>query len=152
LGFIREEIEAQAKKFQLPQATMQLVNYGRSIIIDDSYNANPAGFTAGLKFLADYKVSGKKIVISRGMIELGQAAPQAHLKIGRLIAEVADEFIIISPDSVAELKAGADNSNLIIQTILNPTKLLQYLKKNKNQPNVILLEGRMPDNIKHEIY
>lgn len=152
LGFAKNEIEQGAERFKLPEATMQIINYGSSVVIDDSYNANPASFAAALKFLAGYKTNGKKIVISRGMIELGQASLEAHKKIGKLIAEVANEFIIISPDSISALKLGAGDSNLKIITIFEPTKLFKYIKENKNQSNLILLEGRIPDIIKNEIY
>lgn len=152
LNFTKNEIEQGAKRFELPEATMQIINYGSSLVIDDSYNANPAGFAAALKFLAGYKTNGKKIVISRGMIELGQASFAAHKKIGKSIAEAADEFMIISPDSVSALKLGAGDSDLKITTIFEPAKLFEYLKENKNQSNLILLEGRVPDIIKNEIY
>ena len=159
LKFTKNEIEQRAGWLKLPEATMQIVNYGSSTVIDDSYNASPESFIAALKFLADYKVSGlpadkagKKIVISRGMIELGQASQKAHEKIGKLIAETADEFIIISPDSVLALKTGAGGSALKITTIFEPAKLFEYIKESRNQSNIILLEGRIPDIIKNEIY
>jgi len=151
LGLSKSEIEEQAGQFALPEATMQIVKYASSMVIDDSYNASPEAFAAALKFLADYQVSGKKIVISRGMIELGQASQEAHKKIGGLIGKIANEFIITSPDSVAALKSGVGNAKLKIQTIFSPAKLLKHLKQNQNQPNLILLEGRMPEIIKREI-
>jgi len=151
LGFSKTEIEKQAEKFKLPEATMEVIKYGASVVIDDSYNANPASFAAALKFLATYKINGRKIVVSRGMIELGQASTAAHETVGRLISETADEFIIISPDSVAAFKSGAVNSNLKIITMFDQKKLLEYIKKNKNQTNLILFEGRMPEIIKKEI-
>jgi len=111
-----------------------------------------------LKFLAAYRTNGlpagqagKKIVISRGLIELGPASEPAHKTIGKLISQVADEFIIISPDSVLALEAGSGAANLKIITIFKPAKLLKYLKQNQGQPNLILLEGRMPKIIKQEI-
>jgi len=151
LGLTKADIIKQALKLRLPEATMQLTDYGSSVIIDDSYNSNPEAFKAALKYLADSKTAGKKIVISRGMIELGEASRAAHEEIGKLIAEVADELVIISPDSTAEFRAGAGDSKLKIQTIFEPISLLEYVKKNKNRPNLILLEGRLPEIIKKEI-
>jgi len=158
LGLNKTEIEEQAGQFTLPEATLQLVKYGASLVIDDSYNSNPAAFAAALKFLAAYRTNGlpagqagKKIVISRGLIELGPASQEAHKKIGQLIGLIADEFIIISPDSVSALKSGAVNSKIKIQTIFESAKLLKYLKQKQKQSSVILLEGRMPKIIKQEI-
>ncbi len=151
LGLNEEEIAKTCLNLALPKATMQIINYGQSKIIDDSYNANPESFSAALKFLADTKTSGKKIVITRGMIELGQASSEAHKKIGRLIAEIADELIMTSPDYVSELKTGIGDKKINIKNIFKHTELLDYIKNNKNQGNVILLEGRMPEVIIKEI-
>lgn len=151
LGFSKTEIEKQSAELSLPEATMEIVEYGKSLVIDDSYNSNPEAFNVALKFLAASKTNGKKIVISRGMIELGEASKAAHEKVGRHIAEVADEFIIISPDSVDDLKTGIADAKLEVKTIFNPTELLNYLKQNKEENNLILLEGRVPEIIKKEI-
>lgn len=51
-----------------------------SILIDDSYNANPESVKAGLAVLA--KVAGKKILVLGDMGELGDSARDAHACIG----------------------------------------------------------------------
>lgn len=51
-----------------------------SILIDDSYNANPESVRAGLAVLA--KAAGKKIMVLGDMGELGDSARDAHACIG----------------------------------------------------------------------
>jgi UDP-N-acetylmuramoyl-tripeptide--D-alanyl-D-alanine ligase len=51
-----------------------------SILIDDSYNANPESVKAGLAVLA--KAAGKKILVLGDMGELGGGAGDAHARIG----------------------------------------------------------------------
>lgn len=51
-----------------------------SILIDDSYNANPESVKAGLAVLA--KAAGKKILVLGDMGELGDSAGDAHARIG----------------------------------------------------------------------
>lgn len=51
-----------------------------SILIDDSYNANPESVKAGLAVLA--KADGKKIMVLGDMGELGDSARDAHARIG----------------------------------------------------------------------
>ena len=51
-----------------------------SILIDDSYNANPESVKAGLAVLA--KAAGKKILVLGDMGELGNSAGDAHAGIG----------------------------------------------------------------------
>jgi len=151
LGLTKQEIIKQSAKLKLPEATMEIINYGKSLIINDSYNSNPEGFNSALKFLSDHKAGGKKIVITRGMLELGKSSDELHKKIGQQIDKIADELIIISPDFVSALKRGVVNPKLKIQTIFNTKTLLDYLKQNKNQENIILLENRIPEIVTKEI-
>jgi UDP-N-acetylmuramoyl-tripeptide--D-alanyl-D-alanine ligase len=44
-----------------------------TIIIDDAYNSNPIGFQAALGLLTSIGNSGRKILITPGMVELGQS-------------------------------------------------------------------------------
>ena len=85
------------------------------------------------------------------MLELGKSSDKLHKKIGQQIDKIADELIIISPDFVSALKRGVVNPKLKIQTIFNTKTLLDYLKQNKNQENIILLENRMPEIVTKEI-
>lgn len=51
-----------------------------SILIDDSYNANPESVKAGLAVLS--RAAGKKILVLGDMGELGEGAEDAHARIG----------------------------------------------------------------------
>ncbi len=54
-----------------------------SIVIDDSYNANPDSMIAAVKLLAEYR-SLPTIMVMGDMAELGAQSPQAHREIGEL--------------------------------------------------------------------
>ncbi|OGT49369.1 MAG: hypothetical protein A3F17_00625 [Gammaproteobacteria bacterium RIFCSPHIGHO2_12_FULL_41_15] len=56
-----------------------------TVVIDDSYNANPSSVAAAVKLLAKY--SGKKILVLGDMLELGDRAVEMHRHIGRLAKE-----------------------------------------------------------------
>ena len=52
------------------------------VVIDDSYNANPASMTAALESLAS-EAAGRRIAILGDMLELGDAARGYHTALGR---------------------------------------------------------------------
>jgi UDP-N-acetylmuramoyl-tripeptide--D-alanyl-D-alanine ligase len=52
-----------------------------SLVIDDSYNANPQSIKAGIDVLSGFH--GKKILVLGAMAELGQASSQLHREVGQ---------------------------------------------------------------------
>lgn len=148
LGMKMEKIIEKISHLNLPAKTLNTYSYGENAIIDDSYNSNPAGFSAALRVLGDYP-GQKKIVITRGMLELGKKSPELHKKIGRHIGKIADELVIISEDSEEYLKEGA--KEIKVTSLCSPQKLLQYIKNMRDEKNVILLENRIPGNVMQEL-
>ncbi|OIO19540.1 MAG: hypothetical protein AUJ23_01755 [Candidatus Magasanikbacteria bacterium CG1_02_32_51] len=152
LGFSLEEIREAVKKVENPKHALQIYNYGKSIIIDDTYNSNPDGFRVAINMLANYSHEYQKIVITRGIIELGELSNEIHEQIGGEIAFMADELVIITPDFVEPLKKGAGTkyqTKVMIKT--NSLELLTYLKEHKKTKSVILLENRIPEIIRYEL-
>lgn len=66
-----------------------------SIILDDTYNANPESMMAALNLLADMR--GRKLAVLGDMAELGHMEKASHEMIGRRAAVVADELVAIGP-------------------------------------------------------
>ena len=57
---------------------------GAHLILDDTYNANPASMAAGLAVLAEHQ--GRRVAVLGAMGELGDASDAAHLRVGALAA------------------------------------------------------------------
>jgi len=148
LKFSDQEIIKAASGLKLPPKILQTYIYGQSLIIDDSYNANPEGFLAALKVLSDFS-GRRKIVITRGMLELGSSSQSWHETVAKKIAQTADELIIISEDSAADFKKGAGDMKINVET--NTDKLLEIIKKYKSENCIILLENRLPEKVYREL-
>ncbi|MFA7315171.1 MAG: hypothetical protein WC025_04605, partial [Candidatus Magasanikbacteria bacterium] len=94
----------------------------------------------------------KRIVITRGMLELGDQSDEQHEKIGEEIAYSCDELVIITPDFVDAFKKGISAKyHINVQCIFDQEKLLEYIKTLKTQDCVILLENLIPSLVKKEI-
>ncbi|EKE18978.1 MAG: hypothetical protein ACD_9C00180G0002 [uncultured bacterium] len=149
LGMSMEKIIHNAKKLQLPEGTLQKYKYGESVVIDDSYNANPDGFAAALAVLDGYSDEYKKIVITRGMLELGEKSSQLHQEIAVQISQVAKELMIFSSSNEDDLKIAEKKINVISTS--SAIELRDYIRKFKKQKAVVLIENRIPENIINEI-
>jgi len=64
-----------------------------SVIIDDTYNANPLAVEAGLSLLAS--LPGRRVAILGDMFELGAYEEEGHRAVGRKAAETVDELIVV---------------------------------------------------------
>lgn len=59
---------------------------GGAVVVDDTYNANPASVGAALEVLAEIAGPGRRIAVLADMLELGEASDRAHDGIGRAAA------------------------------------------------------------------
>jgi UDP-N-acetylmuramoyl-tripeptide--D-alanyl-D-alanine ligase len=68
-------------------------------VIDDSYNGNYTGIVSGIEVLR--RALGRKIVLTPGLVELGEKSAEVHEKIGWLYADAGIDLVLLikSPNS-----------------------------------------------------
>jgi UDP-N-acetylmuramoyl-tripeptide--D-alanyl-D-alanine ligase len=77
---------------------------GDTLVIDDSYNANPQSMRNALETLARLETNGQRLAALGQMGELGDEGDEAHREAGRLAGSLGlDELFLIGP--MAELVA-----------------------------------------------
>jgi UDP-N-acetylmuramoyl-tripeptide--D-alanyl-D-alanine ligase len=81
-----------------------------TILIDDSYSANPVGTQTALGVLGLHSDSPRRVVISAGMFELGEASDRENRKLGESIAKVATDVILIGAKQTEPVKAGLESA------------------------------------------
>lgn len=64
------------------------------VVLNDSYNANPASVAAALRALAHLEVRGRRIAVLGDMRELGAHSETAHEEVGRLAAELGTDVVV----------------------------------------------------------
>lgn len=62
-------------------------------VIDDSYNGNKDGFKSGIKVLS--RAKGRKVVLTPGLVELGEKTKIIHNEIGEMYAQNVDLVLLI---------------------------------------------------------
>ncbi len=94
LGWNPREIAASASNLQpVPGRMRPMKGINNALLLDDCFNASPMSMQAALETLASYP--GKKIAVLGSMNELDQETRAAHAQVGRQVAQVADELIVI---------------------------------------------------------
>ena len=149
LGLTFEEIARGIKKVEPVPHRLQLINPGTGvIIIDDAFNSNPVSSKAALDVISQFK-EGRKIIVTPGMIELGQEEEEANRQFGRYIADVCDYVILVGKNRTKPIYEGIfekdfNKDNVFVVSSLNEaTLVLQKIVKPKD---VVLFENDLPDN------
>jgi UDP-N-acetylmuramoyl-tripeptide--D-alanyl-D-alanine ligase len=94
-----EQIAKGLERFVAPLMRLNLKEIpgpGNKMMLDDSYNANPASMKAMLAIAADTKRVGKKIGLILGdMLELGAFNEEYHRALGEQVKELQPEFTFL---------------------------------------------------------
>lgn len=149
LGMTMEDVQKAALDVNQVEHRLSLVeNPNKLIIIDDAFNSNPSGAQAALDVISEFK-EGKKIVISPGMVELGDIQYEENKKFGKSAASVVDHFIIVAQVNKEAIKdglleGGLDESRVHEAASLEDAQLI--LQKICQAGDVILFENDLPDN------
>jgi UDP-N-acetylmuramoyl-tripeptide--D-alanyl-D-alanine ligase len=75
-------------------------NASKLLVIDDSYNGNWSGFVSGLEVLD--RASGRRLVITPGLVELGDKKEERHREIARLYASKNLDLVLLIRNSATE--------------------------------------------------
>jgi UDP-N-acetylmuramoyl-tripeptide--D-alanyl-D-alanine ligase len=118
-----------------------------TIIIDDAYNSNPIGFQAALGLLTSIGNSGRKILITPGMVELGKAHNDAHEKIGEYAGQICDVVIVVKGQRIPTFLKGfkSTGGSKEIHEVETFSDAQKWVSKNRKTGDVILIENDLPD-------
>lgn len=147
-GVSDNEIERGISKITAVEHRLQLRQQGNDTIIDDAYNSNPAGCRAALEVLS--YLEGTKILVTPGMVELGEKQYDLNFEFGAEAADVCDYVVLVGEKQTKPildglLSKGYNNDNIYVATNLNDA-LLHAKSFYSENGRVILLENDLPDN------
>ena len=148
LGLTVEQIEAGVSKIEpVPHRLQILNNQNGVVVIDDAFNSNPVGSKMALDLLKSFK--GRKIIITPGMVELGDSERKENKKFGRYMADSVDIAILVgmkrSEPIVEGLREGKfDEMSIFVVPDLDAATA--KLAEISTVGDVVLFENDLPDN------
>ena len=86
----------------------KVVTIGPLVVIDDTYNANPASMAAALEALAEWPVQGARMAALGEMLELGDAAAGLHRDVGVLAARLGVTDLFVKGAHARDVAAAAE--------------------------------------------
>ena len=147
LGLSIAELQRGVLQIKPIEHRLQIKKYGQITYIDDAYNSNPVGSKMALDVLK--LMPGKKVIITPGMIEMGNKQYEVNYNFGKYIADSVDLAILVGIEQTKPIQKGLldskfDKDKLLI---LNDVKEAISIAQNyfPNKETYILLENDLPD-------
>lgn len=147
LGVTLEKIKEAITRLEPIPHRLELVNKGEYTILDDSFNSNIEGCHNALKTLSLFE--NQKIVVTPGLIELGELENDANLTFAKEIAQLADDCIIVNRANrealrTGLLEGGMDASHIYEFATFN--EAFDLVKSIATKNSCVLIENDLPDN------
>ncbi|MCR5358059.1 MAG: UDP-N-acetylmuramoyl-tripeptide--D-alanyl-D-alanine ligase [Lachnospiraceae bacterium] len=148
LGVKLKDLKVPVRRLQSVEHRMQLREHGLVTIIDDAFNSNPVGSRAAVETLKMF--DGIRIMITPGMVELGDKEEEYNYKFGTYAADCCDHILLVGKKRTKPIYDGALSKGFPEEKIKAFDKLEEALScayEIKGQGHkYILLENDLPDN------
>ncbi|WP_312835637.1 UDP-N-acetylmuramoyl-tripeptide--D-alanyl-D-alanine ligase [Sedimentibacter saalensis] len=148
MGLTLQEIKMGISKIESVEHRLQLIDPGTGVIvIDDAFNSNPDGAKAALDVLDSFK-DNRKIIVTPGMVELGEIEEKENEKFGENIAKVCDIAILVGKKRTTPIYNGLkrktfNEDNLYVVNSLDEAS--ELMKTVTKVGDVVLFENDLPD-------
>ncbi len=146
LGMNINELKRGVNMVKPIEHRLELKKSGTLNIIDDAYNSNPVGSKMALDVLK--LMPGTKIVVTPGMIELGEKQYELNKKFGEFIASSSDYVILVGKEQTKPiydglLEKGYDKDRIyVINDVVDAFTIMRRIDDGNTY---VLLENDLPD-------
>lgn len=150
LGIRLKTIAVAAASMEPVEHRLELKQRNGITVIDDAFNSNPVGAASAIEVLSSF-TGGRKIVITPGMVELGEEEEQLNEEFGRTIGEKSvDLAILVGRERTAAIERGIQESDpsgrvkiLTVDTLFEANEQLAQFAV---EGDVVLYENDLPDS------
>jgi len=154
LGISIEELIQAVRMVNPVEHRLELKRLGSFYQIDDAYNSNPVGAKSALEVLE--MMPGEKIVVTPGMIELGEKEEELNRIFGEQIAEIsnANYVILVGQKKTKPIYEGLKNKQFDMEKVIvtNDVREAYTIIQNLKTKDEIyaLFENDLPDTYNEE--
>lgn len=147
-GISIKDLQTAVRRVKQVEHRLELKKLGNVYQIDDAYNSNPVGAKSALDVLG--MMNGTKVVVTPGMIELGDKEDYYNRIFGEQISEVADKVILIGMKKTEPIYDGLINKGFnkkdihVLNDVRDAYPLLNEFKTG-SKDLYALFENDLPD-------
>jgi UDP-N-acetylmuramoyl-tripeptide--D-alanyl-D-alanine ligase len=161
LGVSAAELSQRLATLPVAPHRLEPSSDGRGVVVlDDTYNANPAGAAAALRALARHGAqAGRRVVVTPGMVELGSVQADENARFAETAGKVSTDIVVVGLTNRAALLRGAADGRTTRQaagdevgdtprvtTVRTREEATAWVRANVEPGDVVLYENDLPDH------
>ncbi len=142
------EIERLLPSLPVPEHRQAVARTERGVtVIDDTYNANPAGARGALELLRRQGTDGgRRVVVTPGMVELGSLQARENAEFAATAAQVATDLVIVGRTNRRALRDGAARGAARVHSFERLPDAVAWVRENLGDGDAVLYENDLPDH------
>jgi UDP-N-acetylmuramoyl-tripeptide--D-alanyl-D-alanine ligase len=116
------------------------------IVIDDTFNSNPAGARSALRLLSRLGAEGRTAVVTPGMVELGPVQFAQNRDFAAEAAALVDHVVIVGATNRRALREGSGNGRASVTVVPSREGAVEWVRENLGPGDAVLYENDLPDH------
>lgn len=147
LGFDTDGIGERLASLPTPPHRQVAARSDRGfVVIDDTFNSNPAGASRALDLLAAAG-AGRRVVVTPGMVEMGRLQREANAEFARKAATVASDVAVVGRTNRAALAAGVrESGQASVHFFDTRDDAVAWVREQLGPGDAVLYENDLPDH------
>lgn len=149
LGVSAKQIRFAVSQLKPTEHRLELKSFKNgSLLIDDAYNSNPEGCLEAVRVLGCFE-GMRKVIITPGLIELGEKEYECNYNLGLQAAKYCDEIILVGKNRskpMSDAIATTDFDKEKLYVVSSFAEAMEIYAPTTNINSVVLLENDLPDN------
>jgi UDP-N-acetylmuramoyl-tripeptide--D-alanyl-D-alanine ligase len=144
MGLTHSQIAEGLTRFTPVDGRCHVLSAGGLTVIDDTYNANPTSMQAACELLRDWPSTGRRILVSGDMAELGEQSAAWHESSGRVAAQMGIDRLAAFGRYAIDVVRGAREQGLSsgqLTACEEINQLLAVLERWVQPGDVVLVKG-----------
>jgi UDP-N-acetylmuramoyl-tripeptide--D-alanyl-D-alanine ligase len=116
-------------------------------VVDDTYNANPAGADRALDVLVSHSSDeARRVVVTPGMVELGRQQEAENAAFAAAAAQVCSHLVVVGHTNRGALLEGAEEGPAQVVVVDNRDEAVAWVRENVGEGDAVLYENDLPDH------
>ncbi len=149
LGLRLTTMAMAASRMEPVEHRLELKSQNGITVIDDAFNSNPVGAKNAVETLAAFS-NGRKIIITPGMIELGDIQEEKNREFGVQIGQAGlDMVILVGENQTQAIKEGIASTGFEMENVNTVSSLYEAnraMQEYAQDGDVVLYENDLPDS------